>query len=158
MANPAPRWPAGGANLRPLKHFSAGMRHRNASVRVAVAALAGTQHGVVAHWQLITGGVSRSMVQRWFNSGWLHRVHLGVYAVGHAALTGDGRWMAGLLACGPGAVLSHQPAGALLDLRRSASPITHVTTPRRAKHTELRVHRIRHLHAEDVVERRGIPV
>ena len=50
--------------------------------------------------------------------GWLHRLHRGVYAVGHRPLTDEGRWMAAVLACGEGAVLSHQAAGELWGLRR----------------------------------------
>jgi hypothetical protein len=98
------------------------------------------------------------MVQRWVRAGSLHVVHHGVYAVGHATLSAYGRLMAGVLACGPDSALSHQPAGALLDLRRSSSPIIHVTTPRRSSPAGLRVHRVRRLHREDVTTRDGIPV
>lgn len=157
MANPAPRRLAGG-EFRRVEHFDAGMRHRDASLFAEVAAAAGLTHGVVAHRQLIAFGVTPSMVQRWVVSGRLHRLHLGVYAVGHTALTAHARWLAGVLACGPEAVLSHQPAAALLDLRRSASAAIHVTTPRRAKPRGIRVHRVRQLHAEDATERDRIPV
>jgi hypothetical protein len=134
------------------------MRDRDASLFAAVAAAAGGTHGVVAHRQLIAFGVTSSTVQRWVETGRLHRLYLGVYAVGHTALTAHARWLAGVLACGPDAVLSHQPAAALLDLRRSASPIIRVTTPRRASPAGITVHRVRHLHAEDVTERDSIPV
>jgi hypothetical protein len=43
----------------------------------------------------------------------LHVIQRGVYAVGHRALTREGRWMAAVLACGPRAVLSHHSAAAL---------------------------------------------
>lgn len=39
--------------------------------------------------------------------------HRGVYSVGHAAKTNSGRAMAAVLACGPGAVLSHLSAAYL---------------------------------------------
>ena len=39
------------------------------------------------------------------------------YAVGHAALRREGRWLAAVLACGAGAALSHRTAAALCDLR-----------------------------------------
>src|SRR4051794_19895884 len=128
-----------GGELRPLEHFKPAMRDRDASLFGAVAVAAGRTHGVVAHWQLIAFGVTSSTVQRWFEGGRLHRLYLGVYAVGHTALTVHARWLAGVLACGPHAVLGHQPAGALLDLRRSSSPIIHVTTPRRANPRGIRV-------------------
>jgi hypothetical protein len=136
------------------------MRHQNASLdlALAVADLAARSHGVVAHRQLLALGMTASMVQRWLDSGRLHRLHRGVYAVGHAALTGEGRWLAGVLACGPQAVLSHQPAAALLSLRRSSSPVIHVTTPRRANPPGITVHRVRRLDPEDVTEHEQIPV
>ena len=46
--------------------------------------------------------------------GRLHRVHRGVYAVGHPVLPRYGRLMAAVLACGQGAVLSHRSAAELL--------------------------------------------
>lgn len=45
--------------------------------------------------------------------GRLHLLHRGVYAVGHRLLSRDARWMAAVLACGSGAVLSHRSAGQL---------------------------------------------
>jgi hypothetical protein len=48
----------------------------------------------------------------------LHVVHRAVFAVGCGQLTLAGRWMAGVLAAGPGAVLSHRPAAALRGLIR----------------------------------------
>ena len=61
-------------------------------------------------------------------SGHLIRIHRRVYAVGHARLTGYGRWMAAVLSC-DGAVLSHTSAAALWDLRRSDSRAIHITSP-----------------------------
>ena len=45
-------------------------------------------------------------------------LHRGVYAVGHRRLTIEGRWLAAVLAAGPGAVLSHRDAAALHGMRR----------------------------------------
>src|SRR3954453_10342633 len=113
MANPAQRWPAVGRNS-PTDAFQSHMWDRNASLRQVMAEMATRQHGVVALWQLLELGFARSTVHRWAQSGWLHRIHQGVYAVGHTALSAPGRWMAGVLACGPRSVLSYQPAGSLL--------------------------------------------
>jgi hypothetical protein len=41
----------------------------------------------------------------------LHVLYRGIYAVGHPVLTAEGRWMAAVLATGPGAVLSHRAGG-----------------------------------------------
>ena len=92
--------------------------------------------------------------------GRLHRVHRGVYAVGHSVLTLRGLWMAAVLACGDGAVLSHRDAAALHDLRRSYRRDIDVTTTRgRARdHRGITLHRVRHLHPNDVTVIDGIPV
>jgi hypothetical protein len=39
-------------------------------------------------------------------SGRLHRIHRGIYAVGHPGPSQEGGWMAAVLACGDGAVLA----------------------------------------------------
>src|SRR4051812_5828334 len=96
-----------------------------------IAALAFRQHGVVALYQLIALGLSERAVRHRAAAGKLHRIHRGVYAVGHPKLTVWGRFMAAVLACGPGAVLSHQSAAVLLDLRRSERTKIDVTSPRR---------------------------
>src|SRR5436190_6898160 len=86
-----------------------------------VARLAGRQHGVVARRQLEAMGLSASAVGRWAAEGRLHRVHRGVYAVGHRVLTVDGRRMAAILAVGLGAVLSHASAAALWEIRPTSA-------------------------------------
>jgi hypothetical protein len=116
------------------------------------------QHGVVDHANLIASGLSPAAIGRWSASGQLHRVHRGVYAVGHAVLTVEGRWLAAVKACGPGAVLSHISAAALWAIRRTSSPIVHVTTPDRASPRGIRVHRVRRLHPDDVALIDGVPV
>jgi hypothetical protein len=116
------------------------------------------REGVVAHSQLIRLGLSARTITRWVSDGRLHRVHRGVYAVGHPALTDHGRRMAAVKACGPGAVLSHQTAADLWGLRRSSSPAIHVTTPGRGSPRGIRVRRVRRLHPDDLAECDGIPV
>lgn len=65
-------------------------------------------------------------------SGHLVRLHRGVYAVGHRRLTNDGYWLGAVLACGPGALLSHQDAAALHGLLPPAAAARiHVTTAAR---------------------------
>jgi very-short-patch-repair endonuclease len=73
----------------------------------------------------------------------------------------EGRLLAAVLACGPGAVLSHRDAALLWDLRKSGSAVIDVTVPslngRRAQQG-IRVHRTRRLRADEVTLRHGIPV
>src|SRR5690242_6951818 len=126
-----------------------------------MALLAGRQHGVVSRWQLLELGMSCDQVQDRVAGSQLHRVHRGVYAVGHLKLTLRGIWMAAVLACGPDAALSHRTALALWDLRRSESGLIDVTVPgRTGRHgpNGVRVHRSKVLHDRDVTQVDGIPV
>ena len=86
------------------------------------ARIAAAQHGVITAGQLRTCGVDRDAMRRLVGAGWLHRIHRGVYAVGHAGLTTEGRYLAAVLACGKGAVLSHAAAAHLLRLTKGAAP------------------------------------
>jgi len=95
-----------------------------------IAWIAARQHGVVAHEQLLVAGLSPAGVRRRVDAGWLHRLHRGVFAVGHLALTDRGRWAAAVLAGGSGAVLSHRSAGALWGLMAEV-PTLDITVPGR---------------------------
>jgi predicted transcriptional regulator of viral defense system len=75
-----------------------------------LAELAESQYGVVSFRQLRELGFSKGAIGRARQAERLHRLHQGVYAVGHAALSDHGRCMAAVLACGPRAVLSHRSA------------------------------------------------
>jgi hypothetical protein len=89
------------------------------SVDREIAVLARRQHGVIATRQLVELGLSQQAVSHRVAAGRLHRVHHGVYAVGHTVLAIRGHWMAAVLACGPDAALSHAAAAALWDIRRT---------------------------------------
>ena len=65
-------------------------------------------------------------------AGRLHRIHEGVYAVGHARLTRDGYYMAAVLACGEDSALSHRSSADKRCLRHTARSKIDVITPRRA--------------------------
>jgi predicted transcriptional regulator of viral defense system len=123
----------------------------------SIAVIAGRQHGVVALWQLIEVGLSASAVRSRVAAGKLHRVHRGVYAVGHRVLSMDGRRMAAVLACGPNAVASHRMAGALHGIL--VSQALEVTVPGRGQRRVpgVLVHRSRRLHPGDITTIDGIP-
>src|SRR5688572_23085613 len=99
---------------------------------VPIAALAAAQHGVVTRSQLRTLGLSDDAIDRRARAGRLHRLYHGVYAVGHSALTREGRWMAAVLAAGIGAVLSHVTAGGAwaMPARRRRHPRHRARRPR----------------------------
>jgi predicted transcriptional regulator of viral defense system len=92
-----------------------------------IARLAARQHGVISVGQLIAAGLTYEAIRRRVRAGRLHRVFRGVYAVGHRSLTFQGWWMAAVLACGEGAVLSHLSAAmhwGLLKARRGPIDVT----------------------------------
>jgi very-short-patch-repair endonuclease len=127
----------------------------------AVAALALRQHGVVASRQLRALGLARGAVAHRVAVGRLHRVHLGVYAVGHRRLSVRGRWMAAVLSCGPQAMLSHTSAAALWGLRPSTGVVVDVAVRTaggvRAR-AGIRVHRLGDLPVSEVDVLDAIPV
>lgn len=127
---------------------------------VAIAALATRQHGVVARCQLLELGLTPQAIGYRISIGRLHVIHRGVYAVGHRHITVRGRWMAAVLACGKGAVLSHRSAAALWDFLSVGRPPIDVTTPHRGGRSipRIRRHRVRHLPPEDTTEVDRIPV
>ncbi len=126
-----------------------------------VAQLAAEQHGVVGLADLSGAGLGRGAIAHRVRAGRLHRVHRGVYAVGYARLSREGRWLAAVLACGDGALLSHGSAAALWELRPSAAFTVNVTIPSRAgrrPRAGIRVHRPGALDPRDAARHRGIAV
>ena len=124
----------------------------------ALAALAGRQHGVVSRAQLAGLGLTRNAIRRRVERCRLVRLHAGVFAVGHTALTTDSRRLAAVLACGPQALLSHRSAAILWGLL-SYSPQLEVTAPRSiGPRPGIATHRSRAIHPEDRATRRAIPV
>jgi hypothetical protein len=90
----------------------------------------------------------------------VHRLYPGVYALGHANLSQEGRWMAAVLAAGEGAALSHLHAARHWQVWRRRVPawIDVVAPVQRRAQPGLKVHRCRHLHPQDVTVYRRIPV
>ena len=123
-----------------------------------IAALAELQHGIVAYRQLIALGVSRDEIQYRVDCGRLHRIHRGVFAVGHAGLTQKARWMAAVLAAGAGAVLSHRSAAALWELRRPRHGAIDVTVPKERRAPKGVLPHIACIPDDERTTRDGIPV
>jgi putative AbiEi antitoxin of type IV toxin-antitoxin system len=123
-----------------------------------LADLAEAQHGVVSIRQLEGLGYARDAISYASRSGRLHRLHRGVYAVGHRSLTWHSRCLAAVLACGTNAVASHVSAAWLWGLLRTRPETFHVTSPRR-RHAKdgIRLH-FAQLVDEDYSRRDAIPV
>jgi very-short-patch-repair endonuclease len=125
-----------------------------------VAWVAARQHGVVAYRQLVGLGLARGAIEWRIAARRLHRLHVGVYAVGHANVSAHGSRLAAVLACGPGALLSHRSAAAHLGLGPVVAGRLDVTCPGRTRvgHRGIAIHLPRRLNAEDATVHEGIPV
>lgn len=126
-----------------------------------IAAVARQQRGLVTCVQLDDLRIPQTTVSRWCRQGRLHRLHHGVYAVGHRALTRDTERLAAVLACGPGAALARRSAGvhaSLLHQHQEGDAIE-VTAPAvtRRRHAGIRVIRPPSLTDRDISVVDGIP-
>jgi very-short-patch-repair endonuclease/predicted transcriptional regulator of viral defense system len=134
------------------------LRKGSTPLDVALADLARRQWGVVSLAQLRALGLGSRAVQLRAETGRLRRVHRGVYAVGGAVLPREGRWLAAVMACGPGAVLSHLSAAVHWNLLQYDAPQPHVSAPAsREGAPGIRLHRTRSLDAQDTTRHQGIP-
>jgi hypothetical protein len=132
-----------------------------ATADARVARIAGRQHGVVTVAQLREVGIDKFGVNKRVQAGRLHRLHRGVYAVGHRSLSWRGRWLAATLAVGEGAVLSHASAAALWQFLRPIPGPIHVTVAAqsgRARRHPIQIHRSRTLTPSHATRRHGIAV
>lgn len=126
-------------------------------VDARVAALAARQHGVAARRQLLALGLSEKMVDGRIARGALHRVHQGIYAVGHKRLTREGHYMAAVLACGDGAALSHRSAGAHWGITNYSGRIAVTATTRRRRANSSFSVSSPKLHPDEITCHDGIP-
>jgi very-short-patch-repair endonuclease len=130
------------------------MRREVSTPDVLLARLAATQHGYVTRSQLLNAGLNARTIDRRLSQGRLVKRHRGVYAVGHVPPSPHARAMAAVLACGPGAALSHRSAAALWGLTRWPHTLD-VTAPTERRVPGVRTHRSRNL--QDVTTHFDIP-
>jgi very-short-patch-repair endonuclease len=131
------------------------------------------QHGVLSAAQLSGCEIDKDGVLRRVRAGRLHRLHRGVYAVGHTAIPHEGRWMAAVLATGGGpsraadplerwgAAVSHRSAAELWRLLEPRDGPVDVSVPGergKRRRTGIRLHRSPTLLPAHVTLRSGIPV
>jgi very-short-patch-repair endonuclease len=113
---------------------------------------------VVSREQLLQVGWSKDEINWRISTGRLHRLHAGVYAVGHRVIPKEGWWMAAVLASGPGALLSHHTAAALWGLRGYSGGVIHVTVPRKSTSSKRIRRHLSYVPPDELTEREGIPV
>lgn len=126
-----------------------------------IDAFAARQHGVVSRRQLLSAGVPAHVIDYRVRRGRLRQLHRGVYGVG--PVTGRfGREMAGVLACGDSAFLSHDSAAPFWRLGArpaDAAPVeVTVTAGPRRPGAGIRVHRAPGLRPDETTEVHGIPI
>jgi very-short-patch-repair endonuclease len=124
---------------------------------IQIAIIAAKQHGHITRAQLLAVGISHARIQRWCGAGRLSRVHRGVYALGYRHAEPVAVAMAAVLACGDGAVLSHESAAALWGWRRWPN-VPEVSTTRARAQAGIKTHRPRSLPRTDVTRQLGVPV
>lgn len=122
--------------------------------------LARARHGVLTHADLSALGFTAEAIEHRIATGRLHPVARGVYAVGRPELSPRGRWMAAVLACGDGAVLSHRSAAELWGFGREENRRIDVSIRRRSRleRTGIKVRCRPSLPGDSVVRRFWIPV
>lgn len=120
-----------------------------------IAQLAGRQHGYVARWQLLALGFTDEWIRVRIRKGDLIPVHAGVYAVGHVPLGAIPTAHAAILACGEGAVLSHDSAAAAYGLREWPW-VPEIIVAKQCRRPRIRTHRSRTLRGGDVRTVNGI--
>jgi hypothetical protein len=92
-------------------------------------------------------------------AGRLHRLHRGVYAVGHRRISPYGHCLAAVLACGPRALLSHGSAAWLWGISRYGPAPLAVTGPQpRKPRLPIQIHRSTILTEADRAIEENIPV
>jgi hypothetical protein len=124
-----------------------------------VARLAQRQHGNITRVQLMDLGVGEDTIYYWCQQRWLFRVHVGVYAVGRPPSTPVEWAAAAVLACGPGAALSHGSALTLWGFiaLEWQFPV-HVSSPRQRRRPGIATHRVVGLTPADIRTHLGIRV
>ncbi len=124
-----------------------------------IAASAGQQHGVITREQLRELGLRERGIDERIASGYLQLLFRGTFAVGHRAITREGRMLAAVLACDERTVLSHGSAAELLELQDKRLPVMHVIPPDWSgrKIDGIRWHRVRLPDTDEIEIRDGIP-
>lgn len=126
-----------------------------------VAQVADDAWAILTSAELQACGLTRNGIARRRRDGHLHLLHRGVYAVGHPTPPWQGRLLAAVKACGPGAVASRFSAAALagfLDYEEDRAPEVLVVGQGPRRHRGIRCRRTASLHPKDRARTQNVPV
>lgn len=123
----------------------------------AIGAVAGEQRGLVSREQLLDLELKPRTISRAVADRHLFIVHEGVYAVGHPAISREAELLAGVLAGGTDALLSHPSAAELWELPLAKDRLIHVVAATHGERPGLRFHRC-DVSLDERTEHKGIPV
>lgn len=120
-------------------------------------ALARRDLDILHHDELREIGFHPKAIQHRVDSGRLHRIARGVYAVGSPNLTAEQRLMVAVKRCGSGAGISHLSAAFHWKIARRQPRKPHVSVPvhRNPRPSGIHVHRRQEF---ELIRHRGIPV
>jgi very-short-patch-repair endonuclease len=126
-------------------------------VDVAIAEVASRQKGAVSAEQLLALGLSRTAIAYRVETGRLHRVHRGVYLVGHRVPAPLAYEQAALLACGDDSFLGYRTAGRMFEVLEYDGPVE-LTVRGDHRVPGLLIHTTRRLERRDTTVRDGLRV
>ena len=132
---------------------------QGADVDERAAWLADRQAGVASRRQLLELGVSDDAIRHRLRAKRWRAIHRGVYLVGVFSPSQRARWIAAILAAGPGSVLSHLSSAQAQELARERNVVGVTVSGRGARRLSgVVVHRVRRLDPADVTRVGGLPV
>lgn len=131
-----------------------------AAADAVIARVATVQRGAVTWTQLTHAGVDPSAIRRRAKNGSLHRVHPGVYMVGHLALAPLAAETAALLACGDASLITHWSSLSMMRLIEHPPDLVHVTVVGRRCRPKrgIWLHTVSELDPWDIRYHEGIPL
>jgi hypothetical protein len=119
------------------------------------------QHGLITARQLREAGLGQNAISNRVARGRLFRIHSGVYSTHPPPLSREQGWLAAVLACGHGTLLSDWPAAAhwtITDVPRSLAPEVTTSSGSGRSRPGITVHRRGPVDSRDVRVKDGIPV
>src|SRR5690349_18697398 len=112
-------------------------------INKAIGLRANLRKGLVDRDELLAAGFTRGQIDTRVQNGVLIPEYEGIYRVGHRAPNVETSYLAAVLACGEGTLLSGRAAAHLYGLIRGAAPKPEVTTPTQRRPKGVIVHRAR---------------